>query len=277
MTYGGAYRAVNLSHLREYANAEAAVAVLALLVVAVPALVGLLRAVRLPDPWPAVCLAGAVWTLATAAIAIYLGRFETHYAALLGIPIALLATVGVVDVLRRMRRRRAVGMIMIPAMAAAAALSLAVIAANSWALVGPLQAETQRADAVAAYLREHAPPGTSLFVWGNEPQLYYLSHRAPASRFIYMLPLTTPGYATPDLIDGVREELVARAPSLIIDAGSLEPGTPGDPPLLIPRPVTNEDGRAYDILDPLRSYIAQHYALLDIVDGWPVYQRQGGG
>ena len=277
VTYGAAYRAVNLSHLREYANAEAAVVVLSLVVVAVPALVGLLRAVRLPDPWPLVALAGAVWTLATVAIAVYLGRFETHYAATLGIPIALLASVGVVDVLRRMRRRRSVGLIMIPATAGAAALSLAVIAANSWALVGPLQAETDRTDAVAAYLREHAPPGTSLFVWGNEPQLYYLSHRTPASRFIYMLPLTTPGYATPALVDSVRAELAARAPSLIVDAGSLEPGTPGDPSLLIPRPVVNEDGRAYDILDPLRSYIAQNYALLDVVDGWPVYQRQGGG
>ena len=43
--YGGAYRAVNLVHLRDYPHAEAAVTVLSLLAVVVPALVGVLRGI----------------------------------------------------------------------------------------------------------------------------------------------------------------------------------------------------------------------------------------
>ena len=277
VTYGGVYRAVNLGHVRAYPHAEASVAVLALMAIAIPAGVGAARTARLPAPWPALTAAGLIWVLGTAGIAIYLGRFETHYAAPLGIPLALFATIGLGDVARRARRSPAVAMTMIPALAIGAVISLVVVAANSWALIGPLQAEAMRTESVGAYLREHSSPESPIFVWGNEPQLYYLSDRAPASRFIYLLPLTTPGYVTPAMIEGVVSELAASAPTLVVDAGSLEPGVVGDPPLLIPRPVANEDGRAYDILDPVRAYITAHYSLLEIVNGWPVYQRRAAG
>ena len=273
VTYGGAYRAVNLAHIREYAHAEAAVTVLTLLVVMVPAAVGVVRAFRLPDPWPALAIGAIGWVALTAFMAIYLGRFETHYAASLGIPLAIMASVGAGEIIRVARRSRAGGGIMVVATTITAMLSLAVIAANSWAMVTPLQAETERTDRVAAFLRDHSPPNGALFVWGNEPQLYYNSGLIPATRFVYLLPLTTPGYVTRDLIREVRDALAAAPPRLIVDAGSLEPGTPGDPPLLIPRTAANEDGRGYDILDPLRQYVADNYELLEVVDGWPVYQR----
>ena len=273
VSYGGAYRAVNLSHIREYAHAEAAVTVLTLLVVMVPAAVGVVRAFRLPDPWPALAVGAIGWVALTAFMVIYLGRFETHYAASLGIPLAIMAGLGAAEILRRARRSRLLGGVMIGATVLAAMLSLAVVAANSWAMVGPLQAETERTDQVAAFLRDHSPPNAALFVWGNEPQLYYNSGLTPATRFVYLLPLTTPGYVTADLIGEVRNALASAAPQLIVDVGSLEPGSPGDPPLLIPRHVTNEDGRGYDILDPLRRYVADNYELLEVVDGWPVYQK----
>jgi hypothetical protein len=112
-------------------------------------------------------------------------------------------------------------------------------------------------------------------VWGNEPQLYYLADRTPATRFVYLLPLTTPGYVTSAMIDAVRAQLEVNPPALIVDVGSLEPGSPGDPPLLIDRPLRNEDGRNFDILDPLRDFVRQRYALLEVVDGWPVYRLTG--
>ena len=167
VTYGAAYRAVNLAQLREYAHAQAAVTVLSLLGVAVPALIGLLRAFRLPDPWPALGIAGLIWVAVTALIAVYLGRFETHYAAPLGIPLALLATVGVRDIVQQARRSLAVALTMTAAMAVALALSLGVAAANSWPLLGALQRETERTVAVAAFVRQHAPGRAALSCGGT--------------------------------------------------------------------------------------------------------------
>ena len=44
---------------------------------------------------------------------------------------------------------------------------------------------------VAAYLRSHTEPADTVFVWGFEPLIYFLADRAPASRFLYTVPLVT--------------------------------------------------------------------------------------
>lgn len=273
LTYGAAYRAINRAYIPAYPHAQASATVLGLMVVAIPAVFGVVKSIRQPTPRPLLALGVVVWVAATAAIAIYLGRFETHYAAPLGIPLAVMATIGLADILRQSRRSLVVAMTIFPVLATVAVISFATMGAASRALVGPLTAESSRATLVAAYLRENSPPGSTLFVWGNSPELYYLADRVPASRFIYLLPLTTPGYATPAVVETVREELEASAPALIVDAGSLAPGQAGDPPLLLPRPILNADGRGYDILGPVRAFIAIHYHLREIVDGWPVYER----
>lgn len=40
-----------------------------------------------------------------------------------------------------------------------------------------------RNHALATYLKQHTDPEETLFVWGNEPMIYVLAHRAPASRY----------------------------------------------------------------------------------------------
>jgi hypothetical protein len=42
---------------------------------------------------------------------------------------------------------------------------------------------------IAKYLYDHSDPSDSIAVIGSEPQIYFLSHRRPASPFIYMYPL----------------------------------------------------------------------------------------
>jgi 4-amino-4-deoxy-L-arabinose transferase-like glycosyltransferase len=37
---------------------------------------------------------------------------------------------------------------------------------------------------VAQYVQQHSPPGSSLFIWGIRPEVYFLSHRDPPTRFI---------------------------------------------------------------------------------------------
>jgi hypothetical protein len=271
VTYGAAYRGVNLSYVRPNEHASAAASTLTLLVVLIPGLLGVMRAFRLAAPWPALSWTAILWGAGTIAAAIYLGRFETHYAAPLAIPLGLFAPIGFGDVARRARRSVPVAAVMVPVLIIGAVISTAVTIANIVEHGGTIAAENQRNAAVGRYVRHHSPAGATLFVWGNEPQLYYLADRSPATRFIYLLPLTTPGYVTSGMIDAVRALLEANPPALIVDVGSLEPGSPGDPPLLIDRPLRNEDGRNYDILDPLRAFVKERYALLEVVDGWPVY------
>jgi len=134
--------------------------------------------------------------------------------------------------------------------------------------VAPVADANIRMLAVSERLRD-LPPGTML-IWGNEPHLYSLADRAPATAFAYLYPLTTPGYTTTALIDDVVLELTDHPPAVVIDAGSDGPGQPGFLPLLIDRPVTT-DGRDLDLLAPLRAFVASRYRLDSIVSGWPIY------
>jgi MFS family permease len=272
LTYGAVYRQVNLTYVRLNEHASAAAATLTLLVVLIPGLLGVMRGFRLAAPWPALSRLALVWGAGTIAAAIYLGRFETHYAAPLAIPLGLFAPLGLADIARRARRSAAVAAVMVPVLIIGAVISIVVTVANIVEHGRAIAAENERTAAVGRYLGDHSPTGATVFVWGNEPQLYYLADRTPATRFIYMLPLTTPGYVTSAMIDATRTQFQANPPALIVDVGSLEPGSPGDPPLLINRPLRNGDGRSYDILGRLRDFVKEHYSLLEVVDGWPVYR-----
>ena len=139
--------------------------------------------------------------------------------------------------------------------------------------LAPVADANVRMLAVSQRLRD-LPPGTVL-VWGNEPRLYDLAGRTPATAYAYLYPLTTPGYSTPALIDDVRRELTSHPPAIVIDAGSDGPGQPGFLPLLIDRPVTT-DGRDLDLLDPLRAFVADRYDLASTVAGWPIYLLKQG-
>jgi 4-amino-4-deoxy-L-arabinose transferase-like glycosyltransferase len=38
---------------------------------------------------------------------------------------------------------------------------------------------------VAQYVQQHSPPGSTLFIWGIRPEVYFLSHREPSTRFVF--------------------------------------------------------------------------------------------
>jgi hypothetical protein len=129
---------------------------------------------------------------------------------------------------------------------------------------------------VAEAVRAQADEDDTVLVWGNQPRLYRVAERRPASRFVYLFPLTTPGYATPQLIGEVLAELEANPPAVVVDAGSPGPGQPGVAPLLLDRPVGAE-GRDLDLLDPLRDFVRARYELAEVVDGWPLYRLLDAG
>lgn len=70
----------------------------------------------------------------------------------------------------------------------------------------------------ARYIRQHTNAKEKILVWGHAADLYLLSERQPASRFIYPLALLTPGYTDAALVDAFLHEIQTANPALIIDA-----------------------------------------------------------
>jgi hypothetical protein len=225
------------------------------------------RIARVPR---AVASASVVWMGLSLLLFVVQGRFYAHYAIPLAVPLGILAGLGLQRMAESSRRARGLGgraLIVLPLAATLVVSLFAGIVSGAMQLT-PIQDESGRMDAVAAHLRQ-LPSGT-LLIWGNAPRLYDLAGRAPATRYSYLYPLTTPGYTTDAMIDDVARELAADPPEVIVDAGSSAPGRPGFLPLLMDRPIAT-DGRDLDLLDPLRSFVRERYDLAATVAGWPIY------
>ena len=145
---------------------------------------------RMLTAWLAVGLA----TLAAS------GRYYPHYGLLLLPPLAVLAGFGLVDLWApRPGRRFPRGALALRA----ALLALAVGAylaqdAGLWLQATPADATLyvyhvksfSTAPEAAAEVQRLCPPGQRLFIWGNEPELYFLSKREPSSQFLFVYPFT---------------------------------------------------------------------------------------
>lgn len=248
--------------------------VLVTLPLVAPALVGALR-LRAHPPAFTVGIGAVVWIVMAVAVILVQDRFYAHYAIGLVPPLAILAAVGLMDLHAHPPLRRGwlvpgavlvlIGTISLPVSFLGAAQE-----GSSWL------ESNRRSDAVGAAIRDLASPQGTVLVWGNEPWLYRMADRTPTTRFVYMLPLVTPGYGSEELTGELRRTLEADPPQLVIDAGSPAPGEPGFPELLMNRPSAT-DGRDADPLDPIRAFINTRYSLLGIVEGWPIYGLSDSG
>lgn len=159
---------------------------------------------------------------------------------------------------------------------------------------GLTRTRMEQVSSTAQYLRTHTPPGSSIFVWGHAADVYFFSGRRPASRFIYALPLLTPGYADASLIRRFLEELQAAAPSLIVDATINADASAGED-LVPPLDRWDSDWRYPDPRTPRFSYwrsaswwtmtpalkafydfVSEHYRVAGTVGplGWVIYERR---
>jgi hypothetical protein len=266
VTYNAAYRAVG-------GNAFAIVpwTILALIPLIALAATGVLSLINGRSSDRMLPLAAALWLILAAAMIAFEGRFYAHYAVPLLVPLAILGASGLERLLADVGRSRSFRQLVVVVGTLLLLIGMAAGTAGGWQEANDWSAANQKATAVASTIQPTA--GQSLLVWGDEPELYRLTGIAPALPYIYQLPLRTPGYADEGLIDRLAQQLAAAPPTFVIDAGSAAPGEPGVPPLLIPRP-TGTDGRDLDLLDPLRTFVAEHYRLRAIVEGWPVYELQ---
>lgn len=276
VTYASAYRSANAGYGGALSGPVVSWTLLSLLYLVAPAAMGAASALRRSGPRRAVALAALGWIAGTAILSAVQGRFLAHYAIPLAVPLGILAGIGMQRAARAFGRQpTATGrtIVLLPLVASLAiSVAAGIVAAAMEA--APLADRAARMQAVAERLGD-LPDGT-LLVWGNEPRLYDLADRDPATRYSYLYPLTTPGYSTAAMIDDVARTLAANPPAAVVDAGSSVPGQPGFLPLLLPRPVTT-DGRDLDLLDPLRDFVAGHYELVTVVRGWPIYRLRSAG
>jgi hypothetical protein len=204
------------------------------------------------------------------------GRLYGHYAISLVVPLGLLAGIGfrglAVSLPHGARRR----ILLAAPIAMTVVLSLIVGGVAASMEQRQIRDSNERIHATAPEVEALTRPGDTILVWGNEPRLYEAAGRAPALRYVYLYPILTDGYVTPELIAELVRALTTSPPAVVIDAGSPVPGAPGFPPLLIDRPVAT-DGRDTDLMDPLRRFIEERYCPVSEVAGWPIYQYVQAG
>ena len=269
VSYNGAFVAVNRARVSDLV-AIGSSSILFLAPLLVPCATGLSRWVRTRGLATST-VAAVVWAGATSLAILASGRLEPHYLILIVPPLALLAVPAGRATMADWRGGPMPGI----AVVAVTALVATSATISLWLRTSPYANQPQ-VRAVAAWLRSQRAESGALFVWGNEPDLYYEADLTPATAFVYVFPLLTPGYGGPELSRSVAQALAERMPRWVIDAGSQRPGEIGIVPLLAPRPVF-EDGRSLDSIDPIRQVVRDHYGPPVEVHGWLVYERQTDG
>jgi len=111
------------------------------------------------------------------------GRFYEHYFLQFVPPLAVLGAPAAADLIRRW-----------PSLPLRARATVVAVLASSTlgylgftmgrGLAGKYPNQDPKVREVAAWLVASTPPGATLFVWGHAPQIYYLSQRHPATRYL---------------------------------------------------------------------------------------------
>jgi hypothetical protein len=168
-----------------------------------------------------------VW-LAASAVAVAAGfQFYGHYYLQLLPPLVLAG----VAALRSLPRWR------VPALAWTAAAACGFLA---WGLVVP-PAGLAHASTVAAAVTRRTAPGQRVLVWGMHPEVYWLSGRRPATRYLTAGFLTNfsggrggarvgERYAVPGAWDAFRAEMRRHPPDLVVDDSRGQPYGPSAVP-----------------------------------------------
>lgn len=164
------------------------------------------------------------WGLSMALGAGLSGRFYPHYFQPLAAPLALLAGFGITTIGRAwIRAGAALACLGFFAMTNGPTWAAKDGAEKSRALFGTeLFSQAARAAEVVAM---RSPEGSRLFIWGAEAEAYYLSRRAPATRFLYYYLFT--GEAPP--VKGGEEEVLAALEDPWTSAVIAQPLDPRDP------------------------------------------------
>jgi hypothetical protein len=115
-------------------------------------------------------------------------------------------------------------------------------------------------------------PGSTVLVWGAEPQVLALTSRQAPGRYAYLYPLLTLGYATPERLAEFNDDLRSQTPALLIDTSA----TNGVIPPLDSgrrRAWTSSDAQ-YGLssgFEPIFDFFESSYRRVETIGAWDVY------
>ena len=226
-----------------------------------------LRGPERPDRLAWACLA---WGLASLGTFVYEQRIFMHYLILVAPAAVVIGAPAFRRLWDRLRHPRAVPRrIAIAAEGAAVVLLLTTLALGAeWPGTGLAITFAWHNDemAVSSWLRQNTSPSQTLFVWGDHPEIYLDSDRAPACRYIYLDPMTTQHYWSPEATAALLESWKADPPGAIVE-------TPTAVPLFRTAASGADDPRTYDTLDPLRQFVRANYGLARSVGEADIWVR----
>ena len=195
----------------------------------------------------------AVWVMSSVfATAIGL-RFILHYFNQLLPALVLVAAPAVVgrEILRRPWPRVA-----LVGLAGSATFSMITV------LIADRFHDLPNVDRVAAAVRDRTAPGDTVFVWGQAPEIYWLSQRDPATRYPHVGFITgitpkrpgVPAYvlSMPNAASNLLDDLKRNHPELIIDAAI----------------ASVRGGDRYPLsTSPIEKWVDDNYCAIDVIDG----------
>jgi hypothetical protein len=108
--------------------------------------------------------------------------------------------------------------------------------------------------AVSAWIRANTPASATVFVWGDHPEIYIDSDRTPASRYIFLDPMTTQGYWSETDTRTLLAQWQVNPPAVVVE-------TPEAVALFREASSAADDPRTYDALADLRTFVRNGYRL----------------
>ncbi|MFI5201937.1 MAG: glycosyltransferase family 39 protein [Candidatus Kapaibacterium sp.] len=123
-------------------------------------------------------------------------------------------------------------------------------------------------DSLATYLSNHTKPSDEVFIFGEEPGIYWRANRMPATRFVYSL-LFTSGVIPQTYLQAIQDSLASKKPSVIVVERF-------DTTAFRHRPETSESLVETDpAFQSLRALIATQYAPSDtLCEKFLIYKRK---
>jgi hypothetical protein len=211
---------------------------------------------------------GLLWLIGTLGLLLYGKRVESHYVLLVIPPLALLfgATLDCLLAEPAKTWKRAAAVCICGAIALGLGWQLRPASGTS-----PQIASNAR---IAAYLDSHSVPSDTIFVWGNNPDLYIRSDRFSAGKFVLLSQMFQPGYSS-EAIESVSASWDKSPPRFIVTRDETAPASYGLDPLVHTSTNWPVGPATYAPLQPLVEYVQAHYTLVATVAGAQIWELTG--